>query len=60
MEADYTPEGKDFLSAAGAFFIEGLVSVAEEYPDYCRINIAGGKAGVSPGAPEHSGGNYGA
>jgi hypothetical protein len=46
MEADYTPEGKEFLSAAGAFLIEGLVSVAEEYPDYCKITIAGGNYGT--------------
>ncbi|MDR2020696.1 MAG: ribosomal-processing cysteine protease Prp [Treponema sp.] len=39
IEADYTPEGKDFLSAAGAFLIEGLTSVSREYPDYCTIHI---------------------
>jgi uncharacterized protein YsxB (DUF464 family) len=39
IEADYTAEGKDFLSAAGAFLLEGLLSVAEEYPDCCKITI---------------------
>jgi hypothetical protein len=39
MEADYSAEGRDFLAAAGAFLIEGLRSVSEEYPDYCGIEI---------------------
>jgi uncharacterized protein YsxB (DUF464 family) len=39
IEADYTPEGKDFLSAAGTFLIEGLRSVSQEYPDYCIMRI---------------------
>ncbi|MDR0585281.1 MAG: ribosomal-processing cysteine protease Prp [Treponema sp.] len=39
MEADYTAEGREFLSAAGVFLTEGLGSVAEEFPDYCRLNI---------------------
>ena len=39
LEADYTAEGKDFLSAAGVFLIEGLRSVAQEYPKYCRLNV---------------------
>jgi uncharacterized protein YsxB (DUF464 family) len=39
IETDYTPEGQAFLSAAGAFLTEGLVSVSEEYPDHCKMNI---------------------
>jgi hypothetical protein len=39
LEADYTAEGRDFLFAAGVFLIEGLASVAEEYPDNCRLTI---------------------
>jgi uncharacterized protein YsxB (DUF464 family) len=39
MEADYTPEGKDILSMAGLFLIQGLKSVAEDYPGYCKMNI---------------------
>jgi uncharacterized protein YsxB (DUF464 family) len=39
LEADYTAEGRDFLSAAGIFLTEGLRSVAEEFPDYCRLII---------------------
>jgi uncharacterized protein YsxB (DUF464 family) len=39
MEADYTAEGREFLAAAGAFLVEGLKSVSEDYPDYCTISI---------------------
>jgi uncharacterized protein YsxB (DUF464 family) len=39
LEADYTAEGRGFLFAAGEFLIQGLASVAEEYPAYCRLNI---------------------
>jgi uncharacterized protein YsxB (DUF464 family) len=39
MEADYTPEGKNFLFAAGLFLTEGLKSVEEDYPGHCKINI---------------------
>jgi uncharacterized protein YsxB (DUF464 family) len=39
LEADYTAEGREFLAAAGAFLIEGLTSVAGEFPKNCRINI---------------------
>ena len=39
MEAEYTPEGREFLAAAGAFLIEGLHSVSAEFPDYCKVNI---------------------
>jgi hypothetical protein len=35
LEADYTAEGKEFLSAAGVFLTEGLRSVAEEFPANC-------------------------
>ncbi|MDR3172859.1 MAG: ribosomal-processing cysteine protease Prp [Treponema sp.] len=39
METDYSAEGRDFLAAAGAFLIEGLRSVSDEYPDNCAIEI---------------------
>jgi hypothetical protein len=39
MEADYSAEGRDFLAGAGAFLIEGLRSVSEEYPDNCGLEI---------------------
>jgi len=39
LEAEYSEEGRDFLFAAGTFLIEGLASVAEEYPDNCRLTI---------------------
>jgi len=39
LEAGYTAEGKDFLFAAGVFLIEGLASVAGEYPRNCRLTI---------------------
>jgi hypothetical protein len=40
MKTDYSEEGREFLAAAGAFLIEGLRSVSEDYPDYCDITIA--------------------
>jgi uncharacterized protein YsxB (DUF464 family) len=39
LEADYTAEGKDFLSACGVFLIEGLRSVALEFPKHCTLTI---------------------
>jgi hypothetical protein len=39
LEAEYKAEGKDFLSAAGVFLIEGLKSVAQEFPNNCGIII---------------------
>jgi uncharacterized protein YsxB (DUF464 family) len=39
MEADYTAEGKEFLSAAGLFLTEGLASVAGDFPCYCTLTI---------------------
>jgi uncharacterized protein YsxB (DUF464 family) len=39
MEIDYAENGKDFLAAAGAFLVEGLESIAGEYPDYCVMRI---------------------
>ena len=39
METEYAAEGREFLSAAGTFLIEGLLSVSEEFPDYCKVNI---------------------
>ncbi|MCL2472516.1 MAG: ribosomal-processing cysteine protease Prp [Treponema sp.] len=39
MEAEYTPEGKEYLAAAGTFLIEGLLSVQAEFPDHCKVII---------------------
>jgi uncharacterized protein YsxB (DUF464 family) len=39
LEADYAAEGKDFLFAAGVFLLEGLKSVAQEYPEHCTLSI---------------------
>ena len=39
LEADYTAEGRDFLFAAGVFLTEGLASVAEEFPENCRLTM---------------------
>jgi uncharacterized protein YsxB (DUF464 family) len=32
-------DGRNFLAAAGTFLVEGLQSVAVEYPQYCAITI---------------------
>jgi uncharacterized protein YsxB (DUF464 family) len=45
MEVDYTEEGREFLAAAGTFLIEGLVSVSEDFPDYCKVDIQRDSAG---------------
>ena len=37
MELDYTPESRDFLAGAGAFLVEGLLSVSAEFPGYCKV-----------------------
>jgi len=39
LETEYAPEGREFLAAAGSFFIEGMLSVSEEFPDYCKLTI---------------------
>jgi uncharacterized protein YsxB (DUF464 family) len=39
LEAEHTAEGRDFLLSAGVFLVEGLKSVAEEYPNNCRMSI---------------------
>ena len=39
MEAEYAPEGRDYLAGAGAFLVEGLLSVAAEFPDNCKVTI---------------------
>jgi uncharacterized protein YsxB (DUF464 family) len=39
MDIDYVGNGKEFLSATGAFLLEGLQSVAGEYPEYCVMHI---------------------
>ena len=39
LETEYDAEGKDFLFAAGVFLIEGLKSIAQEYPQNCTLAI---------------------
>jgi uncharacterized protein YsxB (DUF464 family) len=39
LEADYDADGKDFLFAAGVFLVEGLKSVAQEFPQNCKLNV---------------------
>jgi len=39
LEADYEADGKEFLFAVGVFLIEGLTSVAQEYPQNCKLTI---------------------
>ena len=39
LEADFKAEGRDFLFAAGVFLLEGLKSVAQEFPKNCKLNI---------------------
>jgi uncharacterized protein YsxB (DUF464 family) len=46
FRAEYTEEGKSFLSAAGIFLVEGLKSVAEEYPQWCSMKIEWAASGV--------------
>ena len=40
-EAEYSPEGRDFLAGAGGFFIEGVLSVSAEFPEHCKVTIDG-------------------
>jgi hypothetical protein len=39
LEVNYDKEGKDFLVAAGKFLINGLSSVAQEFPQNCKLVI---------------------
>ena len=39
LEADYEASGRNFLYAAGVFLIEGLRSVAQEYPQNCKLSV---------------------
>ena len=39
LEAEYNTEGREFLAGAGAFLIEGLLSVSTEFPDFCKLTI---------------------
>jgi uncharacterized protein YsxB (DUF464 family) len=39
METEYTAVGREFLAAAGAFLVEGLVSVSADFPGYCKVII---------------------
>ena len=42
MEIDcpaHAAEDLDFLGSTGVFLMEGLLSVSEEYPDFCTVKI---------------------
>jgi len=39
LEADYSAEGRNFLFAAGEFLINGLSSVAQEFPRNCKLTV---------------------
>jgi hypothetical protein len=40
MEIDYAAGGREFLAGAGAFLVEGLQSVAGDYPDCCVMSVS--------------------
>ena len=39
VELGYDGDNKPFLEGAGAVLLEGLLSVAEEYPEFCKLTI---------------------
>ena len=39
LETEYNAEGKEFLFACGEFLIDGIKSVAQEYPKNCKLTI---------------------
>jgi uncharacterized protein YsxB (DUF464 family) len=39
LETECAAGGKEFLAGAGAFLVEGLLSVSAEFPDYCEVTI---------------------
>jgi uncharacterized protein YsxB (DUF464 family) len=39
LEVESTAEGGEFLTAAGAFLSEGLLSVSGEFPEFCQVKI---------------------
>jgi uncharacterized protein YsxB (DUF464 family) len=39
IETDSAAGAREFLAGAGAFLAEGLLSVAREFPDHCRVII---------------------
>jgi uncharacterized protein YsxB (DUF464 family) len=39
LETEYDANGKDFLFAAGTFLIEGLRTLAQEFPQNCKMKI---------------------
>jgi uncharacterized protein YsxB (DUF464 family) len=39
LKVEYEAGGKDFLFAAGTFLLEGLNSIAQEYPENCKLSI---------------------
>ena len=38
LEADCDAGGRGFLHVVGMFLLEGLASVAEEYPEHCKLS----------------------
>ncbi|MDR0383275.1 MAG: ribosomal-processing cysteine protease Prp [Spirochaetaceae bacterium] len=40
VEIGYSENRRNFLEGTGAFLLEGLASVAEEYPEYCKLTVA--------------------
>jgi uncharacterized protein YsxB (DUF464 family) len=39
VNLDYDGEAQPFLKGAGAVLLEGLGSVVEEYPEFCKMTI---------------------
>jgi uncharacterized protein YsxB (DUF464 family) len=39
LETDCAAGGGSYLDAAGAFLVEGLKSVSDDYPDHCTVRI---------------------
>jgi uncharacterized protein YsxB (DUF464 family) len=39
FESKYSEAGRAFLFAAGCFLFEGLSSIAEEFPQFCKLNV---------------------
>ena len=39
LKAEYEADGKDFLKTSGVFLVEGLKSIAKEFPENCNFNV---------------------
>jgi uncharacterized protein YsxB (DUF464 family) len=39
LEVEGMAEDREFLTAAGAFLSEGLLSVSGEFPEFCQVKI---------------------